>query len=80
MSKEDNMYLFRLLISGIGIIVGIIGFMMVTGAWMNRSPVSFNAWATLIAGAVMWFQGVPLMLAAERQESDKRIAELLNKK
>ncbi|MGY4197802.1 hypothetical protein [Bradyrhizobium sp. USDA 4520] len=43
---------FRLLFSGAGVIVGFMGFMNVTFAWMN---VLILRLATLIIGAIMWF-------------------------
>ncbi|MGY3132353.1 hypothetical protein ACVWZM_003035 [Bradyrhizobium sp. USDA 4501] len=51
------MRLFRLLFSGAGLIVGFIGFMNVTFAWMNGTRADLTSWATVIIGAITWFSG-----------------------
>jgi hypothetical protein len=67
--------IIRALIAGLGAIVGFVGFMMLSMEWMNGATNSSTSWTVFIIGAVMWVQGLPLVISSIKD----RIREAVKK-
>lgn len=59
-----------LLIGGLGLIFGIVGFMNLTMAWINDTP-TFIPWITLAAGIAMWIYAMPAMRMKDKAYYDE---------
>ena len=69
--------MLRLLLTGLGLILGIVGFMQVTMAWMRGLDPTPLEWLVLIAGIILWVQGLPVMRASDREDRRRRLRAYL---
>jgi hypothetical protein len=68
----------RLLIGGLGLIFGLVGFMTLTMAWINNAP-TFISWIILAAGIAMWIYSMPALRMKDK-EYYRQLREKIEKK